>query len=103
MKAELPESLERVCPKGHALLILKYECQDDIQLNFYTTEFLSSKPDRSGNSSFGIGIGGFGEESRHGHKPRTCLLKTVPVGFDEITDVELISWVRFTQGERVEA
>ena len=48
-------------------------------------------PENTG-SAFAI-IGSTNEESRHGHKVRSCFLKTVPLGFDGIVEVELISWV----------
>jgi len=101
-KVHLQETTESLCPKGHEILVLQYECPDDLQLNFYTTDFLDSKPLHTGScSSVGL-IGSSADDSLHGHPVRSCQLKTVPKGFDEPVDVELISWYRRIPEERIE-
>ncbi len=43
MKKDYYEFVEQTCPKGMYLAMIEYETEDDIQLNFYTKEFLDSK------------------------------------------------------------
>ena len=97
------ESVEKICPKGHELLVLEYECSDNRQLNFYTTEYLDSIPENTGSSTAVFLFGSAKKKSRHGHDVRSCLLKTVPAGFDEAVEVELMSCYSSIPGETFEA
>jgi len=83
-------------------LILEYECSRNLQLNFYTTEFLSEiREDTESNSVIGI-LGSNADEGRHGYNVRSCLLKKVPIDFDEIVDIELISCISRIPGTIIE-
>lgn len=92
MKEEFMDNLEKVCPKGMNLAMLEYETEDDIQLNFYSKEFLDKKPVYNNSSAFSflfksdkkIGINGF--------KSRVCMIKPVKKDFNGSIDVELFSW-----------
>ena len=98
-----PEMIETICPKGNELLVLEYECTDNRQLRFYTTEYLDSFPENTSSTSAIFLSGSDKGTSRHGYYVRACLLKTVPVGYDEVTEVELMAWVSTIAGETLEA
>ena len=100
-----PQSIEIICPKGHELLILQYECLSDYQLNFYTTDYLLDRPKNDGSSTSVafIGLGLSGEKSRYGYPIRSCLLKTVPTGFSGEVEVELMSWFKRIPDKKIDA
>jgi len=101
-KATWPQSIERICPKGHELLILQYECLNDYQLNFYTTDFLLDRPKNDGSSASAVFVGSGDVKSRYGYPVRCCLLKTVPKGFDDEVEVELMSWFKHMPDEKID-
>lgn len=94
------EALEPICPRGHDLLIIQYETPMDIQLSFYTTEFLESKPKHSNSSSSMLLLSG-NEDSIHGHRVRNCTLASIPKDFRGPVEVELISWYRRIPEEQI--
>lgn len=96
------EVLESICPKGHEQLLIQYECQENIQLNFYPTEFLNSAHKRANNSFSGMVFSSTDEDSVHGYPVHTALLKTVPAGYSGSVDVELVSWFKRIQGDTIE-
>jgi len=44
MKEDTWEVLEKVCPKGKSYMYIDYEVTEDLQLDFYSSSFLDSKP-----------------------------------------------------------
>jgi len=44
------EALEQSCPKGFCQIGMEYECSKDLQLQFYSKEYLKSSPRSCGNS-----------------------------------------------------
>ena len=45
MKEECFEALEQSCPKGMCYIGIAYECTKELNLQFYTKEFLKSRPE----------------------------------------------------------
>lgn len=55
IKEGFKESLEKICPKGKCYMYIEYEVTEDLQLNFYSSSFLDSKPEvRDSSSSIGF-------------------------------------------------
>ncbi len=46
-KEQFYEALEHSCPQGMCYIGIEYECTKDIQLQFYSKEFLSSRPEKN--------------------------------------------------------
>ncbi len=92
MEKEIGKSItsdyEEICPKGMNLLFVAYESQ--VQLNFYTKEFLDTDIERKNNKSF------FFFSSNEANE-RLCVLGAID-GFEiENTEVELFSWIKSTE------
>lgn len=93
MKEELLKFLPIVCPKGMNLALLVYESEDNIQLDFYSKEYLDERPVYN-TSSTGT-IYGFKPDEEFGYngfKNRICMIKPVEKDFNGSVDVELFSW-----------
>ena len=43
VKEQCDEALLKVCPKGKCYMVLEYECDSDVALNFYATSYLDSE------------------------------------------------------------
>ena len=85
--------LNRIFADNIKLLIIEYSTEDDLQLNFYTKEYLDSKESES-NLPFLI-MGSFDEDDTL-HR-RTDLIGTTFSDYDDCDDieVELLSCTRF--------
>lgn len=101
MKKDYFDFVEQSCPKGMDLAMIEYETEDDIQLNFYTREFLDAKPEYKNKS----GIFLFSPDIKtgpHGFRNRMTMLKTVKKDFNEKMDFELFSWYKKIPDEIIE-
>lgn len=87
---EVLDGLDSDYPDGQQMLLLQYECPDNIQLDFYTARYLDSPyvPQSSGR---GFIFRNTTEGSRHGMLCRTCVLGAVPRGFSGPVEVELLA------------
>lgn len=47
---EMDEIMEQICPRGMYFIAVEYECTLDLQLRFYTKDYLDAKPDTSGKA-----------------------------------------------------
>lgn len=96
------ENAERFCEKGMDLALLKYESEDNLQLNFYRTEFLDQIP-VSSNSSCMLLLSPSKEEriGPHGMPCRYCNLEQIPKGCPDMWDIELLSWYLEFPGETI--
>ncbi len=93
MKKNYYEFVEQTCPKGMDLAMIEYETEDDIQLNFYTKEFLDAKIEHQ--DKCGILLFKPDEPTGpHGLKNRICMLKAVDKNFYGSIDIELFSWYK---------
>lgn len=101
MKIDMQNSIRKTCPEGHVLLLLIYECSENFQLNFYTTEFLLAEPVNKGHSWSLFHLKN--EKGKFGNQLRSCFLKTVPVGFNDTVEVELMSWYKVTPDVSIDA
>lgn len=91
------ESFQEICPKDMNLAIVEYETQDDIQLNFYTKEYLDKKPVYK-NSASTVIFKSDKELGINGLRSRGCMLKPVKKDFYDSIDCELFSWYRKITG-----
>lgn len=100
LKKEYFNNLEDICENGMNLLILEYETQDNLQLNFYTKEYLNSPP--VNNNSFTIML--FKPEEKigpNGFFNRVSSLKQVHKDFNSSTSLELFSFILTTPSETI--
>ena len=75
------------------VLIIKYEAPENLQMNFYRTEYLDEEqPDDEG------GIFGMTSDNQNSNI-RYDYLGLVPDGFDETVEIELFSYYIFEQDE----
>lgn len=93
MKKQYFKCVEKTCPKGMDLAIIKYESEDNIQLNFYSKEFLDEKPMHNNGSSSTMFFISDKEPGINGLKSRICVIKPIPKDFRESMDIELFSWI----------
>lgn len=91
MLADYYEAMEETCPRGQELLHIQYEAEDDIQLNFYTREYLDNAPAMEMGGCRVILVADDDGESRHGHRCQSCMLQAVPKDFAGAVEVELVS------------
>lgn len=52
-RAEFKKRFAEICPKGMCYMVIEYECEEDISLQFYSKRWLDTKPIYS-NSSMGF-------------------------------------------------
>ena len=52
-KAEFEERFSKMCPKGMCYLVIEYECEEDISLQFYSKRWLDMQPIHN-NSAMGF-------------------------------------------------
>lgn len=92
MKKDYYEFIEQTCPKGMDLAMIEYETEDDIQLNFYTKDFLDANVKHNEGK---CGVLFFSPDIKtgpHGFKNRISMLKPVEKNFIGTIDIELFSW-----------
>ena len=90
MKEEYITVLEKICPKGMNLAMLEYETEDDMQLKFYSKEYLDERPAHNSSASI-MFFKSDRELGSNGFKSRVCMIKPVEKDFDGIIDIELLS------------
>jgi len=95
MKENFINSLDRVCPKGMDLALLQYETEDNIQLDFYSKEYLDKKLVYNDSASaMGVLFGPDEEFGKNGFKNRICMIKPVEKDFNGSLEIELLSWYK---------
>ncbi|MPN40311.1 hypothetical protein SDC9_187847 [bioreactor metagenome] len=92
MKESHLSCIEQICPKGMNLAMLEYEEENDVQLNFYTKEFLDKRPVHSNSaSSVGMIFGSDRKFGINGFRSRLCMIKPIEKDFQGSIDAELFS------------
>ena len=91
MKEQYMIVLEKTCPKGLNLAMIEYETEDDVQLDFYSKEYLDNIPAPSTSSVSMMIFKSDRELGNNGFKSRVCMIKPVEKGFIGSIDVELFS------------
>ncbi|WP_066501777.1 hypothetical protein [Abyssisolibacter fermentans] len=93
LKEDYKDNLKDICPRGMNLALVEYEAEDDIQLKFYTKEYLEERPVHKSSSTMMLfksdknnGVNGF--------RSRICMIKPVEKDFNGSIDVELFSWYK---------
>lgn len=90
MKESYLACIEQTCPKGMDLAMLEYETQDDIQLDFYSKEYLDQHPIKHATSC-AMFFKSDNEFGINGYRSRVCLIKPIEKNFYGNLDVELFS------------
>lgn len=80
-------------------VLIEYEAENDIQLNFYTTEYLERQP--AASTSFHTYLSHGGENGIYGAPARLCLLTQRELDFDGVIEFELFSFCRHFIGDMV--
>lgn len=83
--------LEKTCPEGMNLAMLEYETEDDVQLNFYSKEYLDERPAPKTSSVSTMLFKSDRELGSNGFKSRVRMIKPVEKDFNGSIDVELFS------------
>ncbi len=91
MKQEHKENLEKICPSGMNLAIIQYESENNVQLNFYSKEYLDERPVQR-NSSTCMFFKSDKQLGTNGFKSRVCMIKPVEKDFEGTIAVELFSY-----------
>lgn len=88
MKQQFLDSLPGLCPEGCVLPVIEYECDKELQMQFYTTEYLKRMPEHGSTSVF-LMLKPKEKMGIMGYRSRTCLLEPVKKGFEGEFFVEL--------------
>jgi hypothetical protein len=91
-KRNIEKSFIEVCPKGMYYLVIEYESEDDISLEFHTKEFLESKPLHHGNGSIGFIIRPDKATGILGTKLKAAIIQEPVSGSTEIIETELFQY-----------
>lgn len=83
--------LEKICPEGMNLAMIEYETEDNVQLNFYSKEYLDERPAPKTSSACTMFFKSDRELGNNGFKSRVCMIKPVEKDFNGSIDVELFS------------
>lgn len=92
MKKEHIAHLEEICPQGMNLAILEYESEDDIELNFYSKEYLDKKPVHRTSA---LALAFFTTDKEigiNGLKKRVSVINLIKKDFNGSIEVEVFSW-----------
>lgn len=99
VKKHLYETLEQSCPKGMCYIGIEYECSKDISLQFYSKEFLKSRPE-SGNgsaSALWMRLKPDRERGTHNLPLRSCAIQTAVAPDTTKIAAELFSYLEKTE------
>lgn len=89
------ESIESICSKDQVLTLVEYECEDDIQLNFYARDYLEAKHlPASRMTSTSLVFGSDQKVGPHGLQSRVCLIGPADQAFEGSIVVEAISYYK---------
>ena len=104
-RIEARKHMKEICPQTKDLLLVSYECPEDVNLKFYTTEYLDKKPEHTDTvTAIFASIDEQEERGPHGMKPHCdVLLDHIPKDFDDPVDFELVHWIERLPGKTVEA
>lgn len=94
MKEQCEEALLADCPRGKGYMLVEYECNADVGVNFYATSYLDSKPKVHSGKAVSLFIMHRPDaaEGTHGLKLRGWVIQT-PVELDtSCLEAELFSY-----------
>lgn len=92
MKNDYYEATKQICPKDKNLVMIEYETDGDIQLQFYTKEFLDTEVEYSQSAKSYLMM--FRPENpvgKNGYANKICMLQPIDKSFDGVLDIELFS------------
>lgn len=90
-KIDFEKKFLEICPKDMLYPIVEYECDESITLQFYTKEFLNSKP-ISRNYSMGFGMRSDNSTGKLGLKLKTSIIQEPMPENTETIDAELFQY-----------
>lgn len=102
LKKDYYSQLAKTCPQGKDLAVIEYETDDNIQLDFYTREYLEARPEDAQGSAILWHIKPDKEQGPHGLKNRISIIKTVEKDFQGNIEAEVFNQWRKIPGEIVE-
>lgn len=85
------EALENTYPKDKNLALIKYETEDDRQLNFYMKDYLDAEIVSGSGSSVIAFLSNRKEKGVKGYKLRECILQPIDKDFEGSLEIELFS------------
>lgn len=94
MKEQCDEALLKVCPKGKCYMVLEYECDSDVALNFYATSYLDSEIEIGSENAVSTIFMHYPDKKvgANGLKLQSCVIQ-VPLERDATTlEAELFSY-----------
>ncbi len=94
MQKNFEEALLADCPRGKCYMLVEYECSPDVQLNFYATSFLDSKPQVHSGSATALLLMHRPDNATgpHGLKARGCVIQA-PISPEKTSlNAELFSY-----------
>lgn len=101
VKKEFMKNLPELCPKGYVIPLIEYECENDYQVQFYSTEYLRRAPKGSSSAMFLL-FRPDKEKGPRGCRNRVCPLEAVEKGFEGSIDMELFLYYKKIPGEKLE-
>ncbi len=99
MKEQCETALLADCPRGKCYMLVEYECNTDVAVNFHAASYLASKPQvhSGGATSLLIMHRPDAKEGTHGLKLRGCIIQT-PVEPDVTSlEAELFSYTEIVK------
>ncbi|MGI6345254.1 MAG: hypothetical protein ACOX18_09450 [Bacillota bacterium] len=76
-RKHLLRAIQRVCPQGQHLAVIRYETPDGVQLRFLLQDYLDAPPEHS-NTASAIGFISSNQEfGANGYRQRECVLQPV--------------------------
>lgn len=97
-RRETRERFSTLCPEGEKMLLLQYECPEDIQLDFYRTALLDAGPERHSSAS-SVAILAYAD-SKHGRRVKTANLGSIGADGGKI-EIELLSMQKTIPGSTI--
>lgn len=94
-------AMVHLCPQGQRLAVIRYETEDDVQLRFFTQQYLEAEPV---HSNTGIAFASSKPEEPigiNGYPLRECVLQPMDPDFNGVLQLELFSRVEEIPAETV--
>lgn len=92
MKHELEMRLAEICPRGMYFPVIEYECDEEVSLQFFSTEYLDDTPKSSG--AVGFFTGADRPTGKLGSKLKSCVVQTAVNSDIQTINVELFAYSR---------
>ena len=91
-RLDFEKEFSNICPKGMLLPVVEYECEEDISLQFYTTDFLDSIPPKNSNG-MGFIVGADQPKGKHGYRLKAAIIQEPVPADTKFIDAELFQYL----------